>query len=157
MTIKDVAAQKIRLDQKKARFAMEETKLKLKERKMRTKSLIQQGGLITKAGLDHLPTNALYGVLLSIKKDLDDNENLLSAWIVKGNAAFNDESKKTTPIILKFDDEPNNDIRAFIRSHGLRFNRFRSEWYGNVAKFDELKNALGEIKYNLEVLEVIDS
>ena len=33
----------------------------------------------------------------------------------------------------------------------------RYKWYGNVAKFDELKNALGKIKYNLEVLEVIDS
>jgi hypothetical protein len=106
---------------------MEETKLKLKERKMRTKALIQQGGLITKADLDHLPTNALYGALLSIKKDLGDNENLLFGWIVKGNAAFNAESKKTKHIILKFDDEPNNDIRDFIRSHGLRFNRFRSE------------------------------
>jgi hypothetical protein len=39
MTIKDVAAQKIKLEQKKARVAMEKTKLKLKERKMRTKSL----------------------------------------------------------------------------------------------------------------------
>ena len=151
--MQNVEEQKLKIEQKKARVAMEETKLKLKERKMRTKALIQQGGLITKAGLDHLPTNALYGALLSIKKDLDDNENLLSAWIVKGNAAFNAESKKTTPIILKFDDEPNNDIRAFIRSHGLRFNRFRSEWYGNVAKFDELKNSLGKIKYNLEVID----
>jgi hypothetical protein len=69
MAIEDVAAQKIRLDQKKARVAMEETKLKLKERKMRTKDLIQQGGLITKAGLDHLPTNAQIGGLLSIKTD----------------------------------------------------------------------------------------
>jgi hypothetical protein len=151
--MQNVEEQKLKIEQKKARVAMEETKLKLKERKMRTKALIQQGGLITKAGLDHLPTNALYGALLSIKKDLDDNENLLSAWIVKGNAAFNAESKKTTPIILKFDDEPNNDIRAFIRSHGLRFNRFRSEWYGNVAKFDELKNDLGKIKYTLEVID----
>ena len=153
MTIKDVAEQKIKLDQKKARVAMEETKLKLKERKMRTKALIQQGGLITKAGLDHLPINALYGSLLSLKEQLGDNENLVSGWIVKGNAAFTAESKKTTPIILKFDDEPNNDIRAFIRSHGLRFNRFRNEWYGNVAKFDELKDSLGKIKYELEIID----
>jgi hypothetical protein len=50
--------------------------------------LIEQGGLITKAGLDYLPSNALYGALLSIKKDLDVNENLLSKWIVEGQAAF---------------------------------------------------------------------
>jgi hypothetical protein len=132
---------------------MEETKLKLKERKMRTKALIQQGGLITTAGLDHLPTNAIYGALLSLKKQLDDNKNILSGWIVKGNAAFNAESKKTTPIILKFDDEPNKDIRAFIRSHGLRFNRFRQEWYGNAYRIEELKTSLGKIQYNLEEIE----
>ena len=153
MTIKNVAEQKIKLEQKKARVAMQETRLKLKERKMRTRALIEQGGLITKAGLDNLPSNALYGALLSLKEQLDDNQHLLSGWIVKGNSAFNTENKRATPVILKFDDEPNSDIRAFIRSHGLRFNRFRSEWYGNVAKFDELKNSLGKIKYNLEIID----
>jgi hypothetical protein len=60
--------QKIKLEQKKARMQLEETRLKLKERKMRTRSLIEKGGLVTKAGLDHLPNNALYGALLSLKK-----------------------------------------------------------------------------------------
>ena len=52
MTIEKVESQKIKLEQKKARVAMEETKLKLKERKVRTRALIEKGGLITKAGLD---------------------------------------------------------------------------------------------------------
>ena len=145
--------QKIKLDQKKARMQLEETRLKIKERKMRTRALIEKGGLITKAGLDHLPSNALYGALLSIKKDLDANENLLAAWVVKGNAAFNAETKNSTPVILKFADEPNKDIREFIRSHGLHFNRFRSEWYGEIKDIDELKNSLGKIKYDLEIIE----
>ena len=55
--MKNVAEQKVRLEQKKNRLIAEETRLKLKERKMRTRSLIEQGGLIVKAGLDHLPTN----------------------------------------------------------------------------------------------------
>ena len=79
-----VEEQKKKLEQKKHRLSIEETKLKLKERKARTRHLIENGGLITKAGLDHLPTNAIYGALLSLKKDLDANENLLSKWIVKG-------------------------------------------------------------------------
>ena len=151
--MKNLDQQKKKLEQKKARIALDETRLKLKERKMRTKALIQQGGLITKAGLDRLPTNAIYGALLSIKKDLDANENLLSKWIVKGQAAFNAEKTKTTPVILKFDDQPSGDVREFIRSHGLRFNRFRSEWYGNVTRLEELKDSLGKIKYNLEIIE----
>jgi hypothetical protein len=145
--------QKIKLEQKKARMILEEARLKFKERKMRTRALIEKGGLVTKSGLDHLPTNALYGALLSIKKDLDDNENLLAAWVVKGNSAFNAEKKDTTPVILKFPEEPNSDIRAFMRSHGLRFNSFRSEWYGNALRLDELKTSLGKIQYNLEVIE----
>ena len=145
--------QKIKLEQKKARMILEEARLKFKERKMRTRALIEKGGLVTKAGLDDLPTNALYGALLSLKKDLDDNENLLAAWVVKGNAAFNAETKNSTPVILKFPEEPNSDIRAFVRSHGLRFNSFRSEWYGNALRLDELKTSLGKIQYNLEVIE----
>ena len=145
--------QKIKLEQKKARMQLEETRLKLKERKMRTRSLIEKGGLVTKAGLDDLPTNALVGALLSIKKDLDANENLVSGWIVKGNAAFNTEKKDTTAVILKFPEEPNSDIRTFVRSHGLCFNSFRQEWYGNAYRIEELKTSLGKIKYNLEEIE----
>ena len=145
-----IEEQKTKLEQKKARMILEKARLKIKERKMRTRSLIEKGGLITKAGLDHLPSNALYGALLSLKKDLDDNENLLAGWIVKGNAAFNTEKKDTTPVILKFPEEPNSDIRTFVRSHGLRFNSFRQEWYGNAYRIEELKTSLGKIKYNLE-------
>jgi len=145
--------QKIKLEQKKARMQLEETRLKLKERKMRTRSLIEKGGLVTKAGLDDLPTNALYGALLSIKKDLDANENLLSGWIVKGNSAFNKEKQEATPVILRFGDEPNKDIRDFIRSYGLRYNKFRQEWYGEVKDIDGLKSSLGKIKYDLEIVE----
>lgn len=145
--------QKIKLEQKKAKMQLEETRLKLNERKARTRHLIEMGGLVTKAGLDDLPTNALYGALLSIKKDLDANENLVSSWIVKGNAAFTKEKQEATPVILKFSDEPNKDIRDFIRSHGLRYNKFRQEWYGEVKDIDGLKSSLGKIKYNLEIVE----
>jgi hypothetical protein len=151
--MQNIEEQKTKLEQKKARMILEEARLKIKERKMRTKALIEKGGLVTKAGLDDLPTNALYGALLSLKKDLDANENLLSDWIVKGNSAFNAEQKDTTAVILKFPEEPNSDIRAFVRSHGLRFNSFRSEWYGNALRLDELKSSLGKIQYNLEEIE----
>ncbi len=50
----DTAQQKIKLQQKKARLIMEEVKFKIKERKMRTRHLIQVGGLVVKAALDDL-------------------------------------------------------------------------------------------------------
>ena len=41
----------LKLKQKKARMQLEETRLKLKERKMRTRSLIEKGPWFLKKGL----------------------------------------------------------------------------------------------------------
>ncbi len=154
--MENLSQQKIKLEQKKARMQLEETRLRLKEQKMRTKSLIEKAGLITKSGLDYLPNNALLGALLSIKKELDDNDNIMSSWVVKGNNAFNEEKESTIPIILKFSDEPGKDIRDFLRSRSLRFNKFRKEWYGEVKDISELKNNLPQTKYDLEIIENLD-
>ena len=148
-----IEEQKQKLEQKKARMVLEEAKLKIKEEKMRTKSLIEKGGLITKADLDYLPNNALYGGLLFLKKQIEADENIISRWIVEGNKQLNKEKKYTTAVILKFPEEPNKDIRDFIRSHSLRFNSFRKEWYGNTKSLEELKKSLGKIKYELEIIE----
>lgn len=149
----DIEEQKLKLQQKKARVAMEETKLKLKERKARTRHLIEIGGLITRAGLDHLPSNALYGGLLSLKKELDNNENIVSGWIVRGNSAFNKEKEEKKAVICKFPCQPEKEIRDFIRSLGLRFNKFRSEWYGHVNNPDDLKKKLATTEHELEVIQ----
>ena len=148
-----IEEQKQKLEQKKARMVLEEAKLKIKEEKMRTKSLIEKGGLITKADLDYLPNNALYGGLLFLKKQIEANENIISKWIVDGNQQLNKEKKDVKSVIIKFDEELHSDTREFIRSHGLRFNRFRKEWYGNTKSLEELKKSLGKIKYELEVIE----
>ena len=148
-----IEEQKQKLEQKKARMVLEEAKLKIKEEKMRTKSLIEKGGLITKADLDYLPNNALYGGLLFLKKQIEADENIVSKWIVDGNKQLNKEKKDVKAIILKFDEELHSDTKEFIRSHGLRFNRFRKEWCGNTSRLEELKKALGKIKYELEIIE----
>jgi len=148
-----IEEQKQKLEQKKARMILEEAKLKIKEEKMRTKSLIEKGGLITKADLDYLPNNALYGGLLFLKKQIEANENIISKWIVEGNKQINKEKKKTNAVILKFPEEPTKVIRDTIRSHGLRFNGFRKEWCGNTSRLEELKKSLGKIKYELEIIE----
>lgn len=151
--MKNVDEQKKRLEQKKNRLIAEETKLKLKERKMRTRHLIEVGGLVTKAGLDHLPSNALYGALLSLKEQLNKKEEIMSAWILQGKAAFNKEQKETTAVICKFADEPIKEIRDSIRSLGMRWNRFRNEWYGNVADVDSLKKELADTKHTMETIQ----
>ena len=132
--MQDIEEQKVKLEQKKNRLMLEETRLRLKEQKMRTRHLIEIGGLVVKAGLDHLPANTLYGALISLNDELKSNDNIRSAWNSKGNAAFNKEKQDKTPVILKFETEPNSDIRDFIRSCGLHYNRFRHEWYTFIDK-----------------------
>ena len=53
-------------------------------------------------------------------------------------------------MILKFEQEPSNEIRAIIRNHGLKWNKLRSEWYGYCTNIDSLKNNLGNILYQIE-------
>ena len=120
----------------------EEIKLKLKERKAKTRHLIETGGLVVKAGLGRLPNNALYGALLSIKEDLEQDELVMAAWIVKGDKALNQEQKKSVPVILNFETHPEKGMRDQIRTLELKWNSFRSEWYGTVEDIKLLKKLI---------------
>lgn len=150
--MKDVNHQKIKLEQKKNRLAAEELKLKFKERKARTRNLIELGGLIIKAELDNLPANALYGALLTLKDTLDKDDGIQAVWIVKGNAAFNKETKARVAIVLKFKEQPESIIRNHLREHGLMWNRFRQEWYGYTSDLDSLKEGITNIQHTLEII-----
>ncbi|SPR15313.1 conjugative transfer protein [Orientia tsutsugamushi] len=68
--------QKITLQQKKAKLIMDEVNLKIKERKMRTRRLIEMGGLVAKANLDHLSANTLFGAIVSLKETLTQHPNV---------------------------------------------------------------------------------
>jgi hypothetical protein len=148
--MQNVVEQKVRLEQKKNRLILEETRLKLKERKMRTRYLIEVGGLVTKAGLDYLPTNTLYGALLSIATSLDTNQVIKDEWTKIGKTKLDQEQTNKNAVILKFEQEPSNEIRKVIRNHGLKWNKLRQEWYGYVFNINALKNDLGATLYQIE-------
>ena len=148
-----IEEQKQKLEQKKTRMILEEAKLKIKEEKMRTKSLIEKGSLITKADLDYLPNNALYGGLLFLKKQIKDNENIIAKWIVEGNQQLNKEKKNTKAVILKFEEDPAKKIRDTIRNLGMRFNSFRKEWYGRVSDLGKLKSDIKNVEHDITIIE----
>ena len=148
--MQNVNDQKIKLEQKKNRLIAEETRLKLKERKMRTRHLIEVGGLVTKAGLDHLPNNTLYGALLSIAQDLETNLAIKDEWTRIGKTKLDQEQTNKHAVILKFEQEPSNEIRKIIRNHSLKWNKLRQEWYGYVFNINALKNDLGATLYQIE-------
>lgn len=137
---------------KKAVVNSQEMKLKLAERKAKTRHLIETGGLVVKAGLDHLPNNALYGALLSIKEELDANELVMAAWVVKGDKELNKEHMEAVPVILNFEMQPEKEIRDQIRSLGLKWNSFRSEWYGTINDVELLKKLVSSYKHKIEIL-----
>jgi hypothetical protein len=151
--MKDVQTQKTRLQQKKNRIAAEEARLNIKERKMRTRHLIEVGGLVVKAELDHLPTNTLYGALLSLKNDLAKNVSLQKQWTELGKDVLNKEEQSKQSVILAFTEQPSQEIRNHIRSHGLKWNKFRKEWYGYVTDLDSLKEAIKDIEHNIEIIK----
>src|SRR5262245_23769684 len=93
---------KARLMQLKNRIREEETLLKSRERKVRTRRLIEIGGLVAKAQLDHLPTNTLYGSLLHIKEQLANNAKLQAQWTHRGGAAFSKADIPKTAVIVSF-------------------------------------------------------
>jgi len=57
------------------------------DRKGRTRSLIELGGLISKAKLEDWNSNALLEALLSVKEK-EQNTSQMNIWSHKGGAAF---------------------------------------------------------------------
>lgn len=149
----ELEQQKIKLEQKKNRLIAEETKLRLKERKMRTRKLIELGGLIAKAKLDHFDTNTLYGALLSLADAAKQNNNMIKVWTDAGRQIFDQEQGLFTPVIIKFKGQPPESVRKKLRLLGLKWHKFRSEWYGNISNLDELKSTIEDFEHDLEIIK----
>jgi len=144
---------KDKLTQKRNRLAAEEIRINLKERKLRTRRLIEIGGLVVKAKLDHLPTNTLFGALLTSLESLAKDNNIQKQWTVLGKSVLDQEEKKQSAVILKLDSKPSDQIRAHLRSHGLKWNKLREEWYGFVTNLDALREGIKSIDHNIEVIK----
>lgn len=86
--MKNMIKQRLKLEQQKAKIITIEAKLKIQERKARTRHLIQIGGLIAKAKLDYLPTNTLFGALLSLKNELVKHPSNQDQWTKIGKSTF---------------------------------------------------------------------
>ncbi|MCC8371116.1 MAG: conjugal transfer protein TraD [Candidatus Rickettsia vulgarisii] len=89
--MENVIKQRLKLQQKKAKIITEEAKIKIIERKMRTRRLIELGGLIAKAKLDDLPTNSLFGALVSLKNELTESPHIKDQWTKIGRNIFDQE------------------------------------------------------------------
>jgi hypothetical protein len=120
-------------EQQKARLAEQEAKLRDAERRARTRRLIEAGGLIDKAGLIDLESNALYGALLSLRDGADD-ETQVDTWAALGGRTFahearlRDEGKE--PVIATFPAPLSKEVTNALRAAGFRFSKIMRHWEG---------------------------
>ena len=148
----DLEEEKKKLALKKSRIEAKEKRLKEKERNVRTRRLIELGGLVSKAGIEELNNNALLGALLDIKEKLKE-ESTVKKWKDKGAAAFEkDKAQNGEALIVSFDEEPPREAKDILRNLGLRWNRFRREWQG-YGKKDLLEKELKEFGATIESVE----
>lgn len=126
-------------EQQKARLAEAEARLKLDERRQRTRRLVEAGALVEKAGLLELDSNALYGALLSLRDGAADKKQA-EQWAALGGRAFarearaRDEGKE--PIVLTFPGPLAKDATTALRRAGFRFSKVMQHWEG-LARYDD--------------------
>ena len=147
----DLDNKKEALQLKKSLLAHHDRLLKLKERKNRTRLLIEVGGVASKAGIDHLNTNTLLGAFLEIKEKETD-ERVVKEWTKKGAEALDVDIKQNgEPLIVTFAKEPEKSVKVKLRGVGLRWNRFRREWQG-FARKGHLEKLLKGVEYQVQGL-----
>ena len=120
-------------EQQKARLADAEAKLKLDERKQRTRRLVEVGALVEKASLLELDASALYGALLSLR-DGAGNAKQVEQWTALGGRAFareakaRDEAKR--PMLLRFTAPLSKEATTALRKAGFRYSKIMQHWEG---------------------------
>ncbi len=133
-------AERLRIhEQQKVRLAEADAKLKLDERKQRTRRLVEAGALVDKVGLLDLDSNALYGALLSLRDGADDTAQV-EKWAALGGRSFarearaRDEGKEA--VLLVFATPLAKDATTALRKAGFRFSRVMQHWEG-LARYDD--------------------
>lgn len=89
----NIIKRRLKLEQKRAQVIMEEAKIKVQERKARTRRLIEMGGLVAKAKLDSLPANSLFGALVYLQNELTGQPSIQDQWTQIGKNIFDQEVK----------------------------------------------------------------
>jgi hypothetical protein len=130
------------LELKKNKLKQLESHVKTMERKTRTRRLIELGGLVVKANLEDLESNTLLGGLLHLKQLVTDLR-VKEEFAYQGGVAFATENQNKSPVIVKFDEKPDEETRAKMRELGFKWNAIRGEWQGyvDVRKLGDLVDA----------------
>jgi len=119
------------LAQKQAALAQRAHALRSADAKARTHKLIGLGGLVAKAGLDHLDSATLLGALLDVAALAGREPTMLATWKAAGGKAMNVASTDVRrPLIVKFSKPADTEVRKGLRALKLRWSEVRQEWDG---------------------------
>lgn len=126
---------KKKIEQKLIRLKEQEVKVKILERKAHTKSLIDLGSLVAKAGLDHLPRVVLYGAFLNLKEQLEESSTF-KHWEELGMKALAHEIEieQKKVITIHFKQQISLQMKEALRALKLKWNKLRQEWEGEVTQ-----------------------
>ncbi|MCW2247861.1 hypothetical protein M2352_003495 [Azospirillum fermentarium] len=124
-----------RAARKKAQAEQEESRLKAAQRKERTRQLIELGGLIVKAKIDHLPPSALYACFLRIADEAQDKDQV-TRWEREGGRHFQAEEDARVVAVAKFPERVSAETAAALRKLGFRWNKLMQQWEGRVILAD---------------------
>ena len=126
-------------EQQKTKLAEAEARLKLDERRQRTRRLVEAGALVEKVGLLDLDSNARYGALLSLRDGADDKAQV-EKWSALGGRTFDREAKARDegkePVLLTFATPLPKDATVALRKAGFRYSKVMQHWEG-LARYDE--------------------
>ena len=61
---------------------------KIKERKKQTRRKIELGGLVIKAKMDEFPKDIILGALISVRKEIEKDNNVKSLFQSIGHSSF---------------------------------------------------------------------
>jgi hypothetical protein len=131
-----------RASARKAKAEQEAARLKTIQRKERTRRLIEIGGLAVKAGIDALPSTALYDRFVRIAAEAKDAK-AVAQWERAGAQHFQVEADNRVVAVATYADKIEPEVAASLRGIGFRWNRFLKQWEGNV-EFDEAKALVEE-------------
>lgn len=147
-----IEAKKERLAISKKRIEFQEKLLREKEKKFRTKRLIQMGSLFEKAGIDNLDKSSLIGALMEIKA-LSKDKKKVAEWKDHGEKYLNtDTNENLHTLLISFEGETDKEAVGLLRQNNFKWNRFRKEWYGYGIK-SEIESTLKNFNPSVEVLE----
>jgi len=140
--------QRKKIEESKAKLKSQEKLLNLKKRQEENKDLYRVGKLAKKASLLEMDSEALLGALTEIFERSSD-ENQIAKWKEIADSVSGKSTEENDSIIVSFEGEPSKEAKVEIKKLGLKWNRFRKEWYG-YSRLENVKEALSNFGAKVE-------